>query len=156
MCLRCTAATAAAKAADAVVLVIGIDQSQESEGHDRTNVTLPGYQNDLIAAVAGNATGPVIVVVMAGGPLDISVPKSLSTTPSILFVGYPGQAGGQAIADVIFGTYPPAGRLPYTMYPGVFTSQVSMFDHGDGDERGQRGERLRGVTFRGEHCHVQL
>jgi len=122
------AATAAAKAADAVVLVIGIDQSQESEGHDRTDITLPGYQNELIAAVAGNATGPVIVVVMAGGPLDISVPKSLSSTPSILFVGYPGQAGGQAIADVIFGTYPPAGRLPYTMYPAVFTSQVSMFD----------------------------
>jgi len=122
------AAVALAKSADAVVLVVGIDETQEREGQDRTNITLPGFQNELIAAVAASASGPVIVVLMAGGPTDISLPKSLPTTPSILFVGYPGQAGGQAIADVIFGTYPPAGRLPYTIYPAQFTNQVSMFD----------------------------
>ena len=65
---------------------------------------------------------------MAGGPLDISVPKSLPGVSAIIFCGYPGQSGGQAIADIIFGTFAPAGRLPYTMYPANFTSQVSMFD----------------------------
>ena len=48
-----TAAVAAAAAADAVVLVIGIDQSIESEGNDRTEIGLPGYQNQLIQEVAG-------------------------------------------------------------------------------------------------------
>ena len=56
---------------------------------------------------AAAAKGPVIVVVMAGGPLDISVPKLLPNVQGIIFCGYPGQSGGQAIADVIFGTYAP-------------------------------------------------
>jgi len=121
-------ATAAAKLADVTVLVVGIDQSQESEGRDRTIVSLPGVQNDLITAVAAAAKGPVIVVVMAGGSVDMSVAKNTPNVAAILWVGYPGQSGGQAIADVLFGTVNPSGRMPYTVYPANLTSSVSMFD----------------------------
>jgi xylan 1,4-beta-xylosidase len=110
LCVPPDAASVAASA-DAVVLVVGIDQTVESEGHDRTAITLPGLQNQLIQAIVGNATGPVVVVIMAGGPLDVSVPKNLPGVHAMLWCGYPGQSGGQAIADVIFGTYPP-GHLP--------------------------------------------
>ena len=107
----------AAQGADAVVLVVGIDQSVESEGHDRDTIDLPGHQNDLIAAVAAAANGPVIVVVMAGGSVDLSMPKQLEVVHSMLWVGYPGQSGGQALADIIFGTVPPgmsSGCIPRT------------------------------------------
>lgn len=108
-------AASVAASADAVVLVVGIDQTVESEGHDRTQITLPGLQNQLIEAVVGNATGPVVVVIMAGGPLDVSVPKNLPGVHAMLWCGYPGQSGGQAIADVIFGTFPPGQSLLPTL-----------------------------------------
>ena len=86
---------------------MGIDQSIESEGHDRDTIDLPGHQNDLINAVAAAAHGPVIVVVMAGGSVDLSNPKESSAVNSMLWCGYPGQAGGQALADIIFGAVSP-------------------------------------------------
>jgi len=67
---------------------------------------------------------------MAGGALDLSVPKNLNTVKSILWVGYPGQSGGDAIAQTIFGEYSPAGRLPYTLYEADYINKVSMFDMG--------------------------
>ena len=122
------AAVALAQKADVTVLVVGLDQSQESEDHDRTITDLPGVQNDLIKTVATQAKGPVIVVVMTGGAVDLTVPKSLSQVGAILWCGYPGQAGGQALADVIFGVFNPSGRLPYTIHDADFPSQVSMID----------------------------
>jgi hypothetical protein len=124
------AAAAAAAAADATVLVIGLDQSQESEGHDRVNLQLPGLQYLLVERVAAAARGPVIVVLLNGGPVDISALRGNDAVDAILWAGYPGQSGGQAIADVIFGTYNPAGRLPYTVYFNEYVNQVSMFDMG--------------------------
>ena len=110
------------------MIIVGIDQSVESEGHDRTQISLPGLQNQFIQEIAGNSSGPVIVVVMGGGPLDITVPRDLEAVDAIVWCGYPGQSGGQAIADIIFGAYAPAGRLVYTMYPSSFVNEVSMFD----------------------------
>eukprot|EP01012_Entosiphon_sulcatum_P026875 TRINITY_DN32374_c0_g1_i1.p1 TRINITY_DN32374_c0_g1~~TRINITY_DN32374_c0_g1_i1.p1 ORF type:complete len:736 (-),score=89.17 TRINITY_DN32374_c0_g1_i1:56-2263(-) len=121
------AATALASSHDVTIVIIGLDQSQESEGHDRTSLALPGYQNQLVQAVANAARGKVIVVVMTGGPVDISEIKTNPKVGAILWSGYPGQSGGQALADVLFGTYNPGGRLTYTVYPSSF-SQVSMLD----------------------------
>ena len=134
MSTPCAAAVTAAATADATVLVMGIDTTIEAEMLDRYNITLPGLQNDLIASVAGwvcacaalppcvacmacglcvctaASAGPVIVVIMTGGPLDVSVPKNHTGVNGMIWCGYPGQSGGQAIADVIFGTYPPGAR----------------------------------------------
>lgn len=101
------AATKVAATADAVVVVVGLDQSIEAEGLDRENLTLPGFQEKLVKDVAGATKGIVILVIMAAGPIDISFTSSLSNIGGILWVGYPGQAGGDAIAQVIFGDHNP-------------------------------------------------
>eukprot|EP00050_Salpingoeca_kvevrii_P017654 m.67087 g.67087 ORF g.67087 m.67087 type:complete len:487 (-) comp7653_c0_seq1:71-1531(-) len=116
-----------AKSAQAVVLVVGLAQSQESEGHDRDDISLPGYQDSLIEQVADAAQSPITLIVMSGSSVDISAAKANKKVGAILWCGYPGQSGGQAIADVLFGAYNPAGRLPITFYPAAYTA-VSMFD----------------------------
>eukprot|EP00698_Gefionella_okellyi_P019880 TRINITY_DN6160_c0_g1_i1.p2 TRINITY_DN6160_c0_g1~~TRINITY_DN6160_c0_g1_i1.p2 ORF type:complete len:303 (-),score=76.42 TRINITY_DN6160_c0_g1_i1:34-942(-) len=121
-------AQAAAAAADATIIVVGLDQSQESEGHDRYSIDLPGLQTLFISAVAEASRGPVIVVVMAGGSVDLTVPATSDLVSAILWVGYPGQSGGQAVADIVFGDVNPSGRLPYTMYDSEYVDEVSMFD----------------------------
>ncbi|KAG9451582.1 hypothetical protein H6P81_011547 [Aristolochia fimbriata] len=117
----------AAKSADHVILIMGLDQTQEREELDRVDLTLPGYQNTLITSVAKAAKNPVILVVMSGGPVDITFAKNHPKIGAILWTGYPGEAGGVAIADVIFGNHNPGGRLPVTWYPQSFT-QVPMTD----------------------------
>merc|ERR1712228_742167 len=66
------AAVKAAQSADVTILVMGLDQSQESEGHDRTNIAMPGQQNNLISQVSKAAKGSVILVILSGGSVDIS------------------------------------------------------------------------------------
>lgn len=85
---------------------------ESGEGFDRVSLTLMGKQNELLEAV--RATGkPVVVVMIQGRPLDIS--KAAETVPAILNAWYPGSEGGNAIADVLFGDYNPAGRLPISI-----------------------------------------
>ena len=93
-----------------------------SEGHDRTTLVLPGNQEKLLEEVKAASKGPLIVVLMSGGPYDISYAKT--NAQGILWVGYPGQAGGQAIAEVLFGDYNPGGRLPVTF---VSQTRVTRF-----------------------------
>jgi len=119
-------AVLAAKEADVVILVLGLSQRLEGEemsiridgflGGDRTNLNLPGVQEDLFNSVA--ATGkPVIVVLMNGGALSVNGVREKAA--AILLAGYPGQQGGNAVADVLFGDYNPAGRLPVTYYKSI-------------------------------------
>ncbi|KAF4352156.1 hypothetical protein F8388_010522 [Cannabis sativa] len=115
-----------AAVADATVLVVGADQSIEAESRDRVDLNLPGQQQLLITTVARAAKGPVILVIMSGGGFDISFAKNDDKITSILWVGYPGEAGGAAIADVIFGHYNPSGRLPMTWYPQSYVEKVPM------------------------------
>nr|XP_043608216.1 beta-xylosidase/alpha-L-arabinofuranosidase 2-like [Erigeron canadensis] len=115
-----------AAAADAVVLVMGTDLSVENEGRDRTSISLPGQQNRLISEVASASKGPVILVIMSGGGMDIEFAKQNPKITSILWVGLPGEAGGAALADIIFGRYNPSGRLPMTWYPQSFAETVNM------------------------------
>jgi len=114
--------------ADATVLIVGGDLSLEAEFLDRTSLLLPGLQQQLVDLVTDAAKGPVVLVIMSGGPFDITFAKNANKISGILWVGYPGQAGGAAIADVIFGKYNPGGRLPVTWYPEEFAVKVPMTD----------------------------
>jgi len=124
--------------ADAVVLVVGLTSEaekspDEAEGHDRTSLLLPGSQNQLVAQVAAAARKknvPVVMVIMSGGPVDVSAAKGNPDVGAILWCGYPGQSGGSSIADVIFGKVNPSGRLSMTWYPEEFTKQVALKDMG--------------------------
>ncbi|KDP20226.1 hypothetical protein JCGZ_09858 [Jatropha curcas] len=116
-----------AKEADQVVLVMGLDQTQEKEEHDRDDLVLPGKQQMLITSVAQAAKKPVILVLLSGGPVDVSFAKYDKNIGSILWAGYPGEAGGDALAEIIFGDYNPGGRLPVTWYPQDFT-KIPMTD----------------------------
>lgn len=120
------AAVQTAGNADATVLIVGGDQTLEKESLDRMDLLLPGQQQQLISQVAAASKGPVILVIMSGGPFDISFAKDNNKISGILWVGYPGQAGGAAIADVIFGAYNPGGRLPVTWYPQDFAAKIPM------------------------------
>lgn len=101
------AAETVARQADATVLVMGLDQSIEAEFRDRAGLLLPGHQQELVSRVAMASRGPTILVLMSGGPIDVSFAKNDPRIAAILWAGYPGQAGGQAIADVLFGTVNP-------------------------------------------------
>jgi beta-glucosidase len=113
----------AARQADAVVLVLGIAPSLEGEemkvevegfrGGDRTSLALPEAQEELLKAI--QATGkPVALVLMSGSALAVNWANE--NVPAIVQAWYPGEEGGHAIADVLFGDYNPAGRLPVTFY----------------------------------------
>ena len=125
-----TAAVAAAKEADVTVMVMGISSLQEGEAHDRTGIEFPGKQLELVQQVTDAAKGDVVVVVMAGSSLDMTALKTNPKVKAIIFAGYPGQSGGQAIADVLFGTVNPGGRLPHTQYPADYITNLSMLDMG--------------------------
>ncbi len=99
-----------AASADAVVLSVGFDPSTESEGFDRT-FELPWGQDALIQAVAA-VNKHTIVVVTAGGAVD-AMPW-INSVPALLHNYYPGQAGGTALAEVLFGDRSPEGRLPFS------------------------------------------
>lgn len=121
------AATEIASTADAVILFAGLDKTQEREEHDRYELVLPGQQQSLISRVANAAAGPVVLVILSGGPVDVSFARDNSKIQGIIWAGYPGEAGGQAIAELIFGGFSPGGRLPITWYPDNFT-EVPMTD----------------------------
>ncbi|KAL4271604.1 hypothetical protein GQ457_13G010000 [Hibiscus cannabinus] len=116
-----------AKQADFVVLVMGLDQTQEREELDRVDLLLPGRQQELITCVAKSAKRPVVLVLLSGGPIDISFAKDDPKIGGILWAGYPGQGGGTALAEIIFGDHNPGGRLPVTWYPQDYT-KVPMTD----------------------------
>lgn len=115
-----------AKEADTVVLVLGLSSKLEGEemtirepgflGGDRTDIKLPARQEALLQAVA--ATGkPVVLVLLSGSALAVNWADS--HVAAIVQAWYPGEEGGAAIADVLFGDYNPAGRLPVTFYKSV-------------------------------------
>lgn len=105
-----------ARESDLSIVVIGLSQRLEGEGGDREDIALPKVQTDLLKAI--HATGkPVIVVLNAGSALAVNWAKE--HVDALLSVGYPGEQGGNALADVLFGDYNPAGRLPITYYTAL-------------------------------------
>jgi len=113
------------KDADAIIYVGGISPQLEGEemkvdypgfnGGDRTTILLPAVQTELMKTL--KATGkPVVFVMMTGSA--IAIPWESENIPAIVNAWYAGQSAGTAIADVLFGDYNPAGRLPVTFYKG--------------------------------------
>lgn len=100
-----------ARVVDQVVLVMGLDQTQEREDFDRVDLALPGKQQELITKVAKAAKKPVVLVLLCGGPVDVSFAKYNKKIGSILWAGYPGQAGGTALSEIIFGDHNPGEIL---------------------------------------------
>jgi beta-glucosidase len=116
----------AARQADAVVMVLGLSPRLEGEemrvqvegfsGGDRVQIGLPRVQEELMQKVA--AVGkPTVLVLLNGSALAVNWAKD--HIPAIVEAWYPGQSGGTAIADVLFGDYNPGGRLPVTFYKSV-------------------------------------
>lgn len=138
-------AEVAVRHADATVLVMGLDQTIEAEARDRVSLLLPGYQQELISKVAMASRGPVVLVLMSGGPIDVTFAKNDPRVLAILWVGYPGQAGGAAIADVLFGAANPGGKLPMTWYPQDYVAKVAMTNM---DMRADPARGYPGRTYR--------
>jgi beta-glucosidase len=120
------AALDAARAADVVIFVGGLTAEVEGEempvsyrgfkGGDRTDIDLPAVQKKMLEAL--HATGkPVVLVLMTGSALGVSWAQE--KLPAIVLAWYPGQQGGNALADVLFGDHSPAGRLPVTFHKSV-------------------------------------
>ena len=117
------AALQAARQADAVVLVLGLSPRLEGEemrvpvegfsGGDRVDIGLPAAQQKLMEEIAALGK-PVVLVLLNGSALAVNWARD--HVPAIVEAWYPGEAGGDAIADVLFGDYNPAGRLPVTFY----------------------------------------
>lgn len=129
-------AVEAAQKADAVVVVLGLSQRLEGEempiqvdgfsGGDRTHLMLPKTQRELLKAI--EATGkPTILVLLNGSALAINWADE--NVEAIISAGYPGQEGGHAVADVLFGDYNPGGKLPVTYYKSV--DQLPPFEEYD-------------------------
>nr|XP_011460171.1 PREDICTED: beta-xylosidase/alpha-L-arabinofuranosidase 1-like [Fragaria vesca subsp. vesca] len=116
----------AAKEADVTIIFAGLDLSVEAESLDRTDLLLPGYQTQFINQVAQVSKGPAILVLMSAGGVDISFAKKNDNIKAILWAGYPGEQGGRAIADVVFGNYNPGGRLPLTWYPADYVDMLPL------------------------------
>jgi beta-glucosidase len=126
---RFASAVQKARRADVAILVLGLSQLIEGEEGQREGVAggkwsfgdrkvldLPGFQQELLEAI--HATGVPVVLVLLNGSA-ITVNWAADNIPAILEAWYPGQAGGTAVAEVLFGEYNPAGRLPVTFYKSI-------------------------------------
>lgn len=100
-------AVEAAKNADIVVLVAGLNLTEETEDHDRVSLLLPGKQMDLIRSVTSVSKKPIVLVLLGGGPVDVSFAKQDPRIGGILWMGYPGETGGKVLPEIIFGKYNP-------------------------------------------------
>ncbi|MGA8617933.1 MAG: glycoside hydrolase family 3 C-terminal domain-containing protein [Candidatus Sulfotelmatobacter sp.] len=105
------AAKELASRADAVVIAVGFDASDEGESSDRT-FRLPPGQDELIGEIAG-VNKNTIVVMTSGGGVDMT--SWLDRVPALLQAWYPGQEGGTALAQLLFGDFDPSGRLPISI-----------------------------------------
>ncbi|MER6999727.1 glycoside hydrolase family 3 C-terminal domain-containing protein [Streptomyces sp. NPDC000410] len=121
-------AVAAARAADTAVVVVATTERVESEGFDRTDLRLPGRQDDLVRAVAA-AQPNTVVVVNAGSPVELPWRDDVA---AILLTWFPGQEGGAALADVLLGTEEPGGRLPTTWPAALADAPVTDVTPADG------------------------
>ncbi|KAL1969892.1 hypothetical protein VTN77DRAFT_7401 [Rasamsonia byssochlamydoides] len=121
-------AVSAAKSSDVIIYAGGIDNSIEAEGHDRNTIVWPGNQLQLIGELVQTGK-PLIVIQFGGGQVDdSSLLADGSGVNALLWAGYPSQAGGAAIFDILTGATAPAGRLPTTQYPAEYVNQVPMTD----------------------------
>ncbi|MEA1912333.1 MAG: glycoside hydrolase family 3 N-terminal domain-containing protein [candidate division WOR-3 bacterium] len=139
---RIEEAKSIAKTVDMVIVVLGGSNRTCGESRSRTSLDLPGFQPDLVKAIYETGT-PTVVVLLNGRALTINwINKYI---PAIIEAWYPGEKGGQAIADVLFGDYNPGGKLSVTFPKTV--GQIPMnFPHNPGT-RGKGRCRVSGVLY---------
>ncbi|KAK9837275.1 hypothetical protein WJX81_002841 [Elliptochloris bilobata] len=97
----------------------------EAEGYDRVSLRLPGMQEGLLQHLARLTDTPLVLVLVHGSAVDVAWAEASPRVGAILSAFYPGQMGGQAIADIILGKEAPSGRLPVTFYYRNYTDQIS-------------------------------
>jgi len=131
-----------AKQADVAVVVVGdksglTDGCTSGESRDRADLNLPGVQEELIKAVYETGT-PVIVVLINGRPMSIS--WIAEKIPAIIEAWLPGEEGGRAVADVIFGDYNPGGKLPISIPQSVGQLPVYYYHKPSGGRSHWKGD----------------
>jgi beta-glucosidase len=119
-----------ARNSDVVIIAAGIE---EGEFNDRSKLHLPGKQEEMILQLA--ATGKPVVVVLYGGSA-ITMDRWLDSVPAVLYAWYPGEAGGEAIANILLGHVNPSGKLPITfpMHEGQLPLNYNHKPTGRGDD----------------------
>jgi beta-glucosidase len=117
-----SAAVSAAQASDVTVVVVGEPASDTGEASSRTDLGLPGQQLALVQAIAHSGK-PYVVVLMNGRPLTID--WLAANAPALLEAWYPGTAGGDAVADTLFGKNNPGGKLPMSFPVNVGQIPIS-------------------------------
>lgn len=135
-------AISAAERADVVVMCMGLNPDLEGEeglaaesegGGDKVELSLPGMQEELIKEITDTGT-PIVLVLSNGSP--VAVNWAQENVPAIIETWYPGEEGGTALADVIFGDYNPSGKLPITFVKSL--DQVPPFEDYDMNNRTYR------------------
>ncbi|MGA2598710.1 MAG: glycoside hydrolase family 3 C-terminal domain-containing protein [Bryobacteraceae bacterium] len=162
-------AIADAKQADAVIMVLGLSPRLEGEemkvpvegfqGGDRLTLGIPRAQEDLLKTIAA-LNKPTVLVLMNGSAVAVNWAKD--HIPAIVEAWYPGQAGGTAIADVLFGDYNPAGRLPVTFYKSAdqlppftdYNMKGRTYRYFDGEPLFPFGYGLSYTTFSYSHLSM--
>ena len=153
-------AVAVAGKADVVILGLGEWLKISGEGFDRSDLNLPGQQEELLEAIV--ATGkPVVLVLQNGRPLSIT--WAAKNVPAILEAWYPGESGGKAIAETLFGDNNPTGRLPVTFprsvgqlpdYYNHFPSKNGQYVEGDSSPLFVFGYGLSYTTFQYDDLNI--
>ena len=116
----------AVRECETVVAVLGINKSIEREGQDRYDIQLPADQREFLQEIY--KVNPNIVVVLVAGS-SLAVNWMDEHVPAIVNAWYPGESGGRAVAEVLFGDYNPGGRLPLTYYRSL--DELPPFDDYD-------------------------
>ena len=123
--------------ADVVVLVVGEDCWQSGEARSRTDIGLPGVQQELVEAVLA-ANSNTVMVLMNGRPLELTWADE--NVPAILETWFAGQMAGHSIADVLFGDYNPSGRLPISFPRSVGQVPIYYARKNTGRPKVKKGE----------------
>ena len=137
-------AVAKAKQAEVAILGLGEHEGLSGEGFDRCELGLPGNQQALLEAVFATGT-PVVLVLQNGRPL--AIPWAAEHIPAILEAWYPGESGGRAIAESLFGMNNPAGRLPMSFPRRVGQLPVHYDSHPSKIGKYVDGSRLPQFVF---------
>lgn len=141
------AACAAVSDASTVVFVMGTNETVESENHDRIGIDLPGVQPQFIDTMlsCGAADTVFVLVVASGSSIDVSKWMANPKVNGIFWIGFPGQYGGRALGELMFGVESPSGRLPFTFYDSSYAAAVEMIDM---NMRPQKNPPNPGRTYR--------
>jgi beta-D-xylosidase 4 len=140
-------ALSAARDADVIIAAFGLSNLNENEGRDRTSLILPGNQEVLLSLLAGLGK-PIVLVLVHGGPIGLIAASNASAFPAILTLHYPGQAGGEAAARLLFGQDSPSGRTLVTWYQPEFNEERLVVDMVLQPHVNSSGANVPGITYK--------